>query len=151
MYQGLKEKARLSFLTCSVFWGSLFEVSRELELSGWSPDTSSFLMGFSMEKLEDRRPLAFLVGFVLLPVMVACADALGVITTKDERDLSFLLAGNGTEGATSGAFAFLPFKGKILALISCKLWSGLSFSSGTQPKSMLQIGQHSNSSSESLS
>lgn len=80
-----------------------------------------------MEKLEDRRLLAFLVGFVLLPVMVACADTLGVLTTKDESDLSFLLAGNGTEVTTSGSGAstFLPFKGKTLDLTSCKLWSGL--------------------------
>ena len=78
-----------------------------------------------MEKLEARRPLAFLVGFVLLPVMVACVDTVGVLTTKDERDLSFLLAGNGTEGAGSGVFTFLPFKGKTLALTSCKVWSGL--------------------------
>jgi len=81
-----------------------------------------------MEKLEDRRLLAFLVGFVLLPVMVVCTDTLGVLTTKDERDLSFLLAVNGSEAATisgSGAFTFLPFKGKILALTSCLVWSGL--------------------------
>lgn len=78
-----------------------------------------------MEKLVDRRPLAFLEGFVLLPVIVACVDTLGVLTTKDERDLSFLLAGNGIEVTTSGAFTFLPFKGKTLALTSCKLWSGL--------------------------
>lgn len=123
----LKEKSQIvSPTTCPVFWANLFALSGELELSGWSSsNSSSFLMGFSREKLDERRPLAFLVDFVLLPVMVACVDTLGVLTTKDERDLSFLLAGNGTEGATSGAFTFLPFKGKILALTSCKLWSGL--------------------------
>ena len=78
-----------------------------------------------MEKLEDRGPLAFLVGFVLLPVMVACVDTLGVLTTSDESDLSFLLAGNAIGGKTSAALALLLFEGKTLALRSCKLWSGL--------------------------
>lgn len=78
-----------------------------------------------MEKLEARKPLAFLVGLVLLPVMVTCVDTLGVLTTKDESDLSFLLAGIVIEGTASGVLAFLFFKGKILALTSCKLWSGL--------------------------
>lgn len=70
------------------------------------------------------RALAFLVGFVLLPVIVDCVDALGVLT-KDESDLSFLLAGNGCEGSASGAFSFVSFEGKILDLTSCQLWSGL--------------------------
>jgi hypothetical protein len=79
-----------------------------------------------MEKLEDRRLLAFLVGSVLLPVMVDCADTLGVLTTKDERDLSFLLAGNGTEAATtSGSFTSLRFEGKTMYLRFSLLWSSL--------------------------
>jgi hypothetical protein len=74
-----------------------------------------------MEKLEDRRLLAFLVGFVLLPVFVDCADTLGVLTTKDERDLSFLLAGTGTDSTeaatTSGSFTSLRFEGKTMYLM----------------------------------
>lgn len=128
-YNNVLWRARISLSTCPLFWRNLFEASGELELSGQSSSSSaSFLIDLSMEKLEDRRLLAFLVGFVLLPVMVVCTDTLGVLTTKDERDLSFLLAGNGSEAATasgSGAFTFLPFKGKILALTSCLVWSGL--------------------------
>lgn len=78
-----------------------------------------------MEKLELRN--AFLaVAFDLLPVSVDCVDTLGVLTTNEDRDLSFLLTGNVTEGITiSGAFTFLLLKGNILALTSCILWSGL--------------------------
>lgn len=79
-----------------------------------------------MENLEPCKAAAFLATALdLLPVMVAWVDTLGVLTTNDDRDLSFLLAGNVLEGTTSGAFIFLLLKGKILALTSCRLWSGL--------------------------
>lgn len=79
-----------------------------------------------MVKLQPRNVAALLAtAFVRLPVMVACVDTLGVLTTNDESDLSFLLAGNVAEGKASGAFTFLLLKGKIFALTSCKLWSGL--------------------------
>jgi len=120
------EKSIIVFLTCPALFADLFEVSGEHELS-WrsSSNSSSFLMSFSTEKPEPCRPSAFLVGFVLLPVMVDCVDTLGVLTTKDESDLSFLLAGNSTEGIATAAFCFLLLKGKILFLKSCKLLSGL--------------------------
>lgn len=126
MNQDNKKKSLIAFLTCPAFLEELFEVSGKHELS-WrsSSNSSSFLTSFSMGKLEPCRPLAFLVGFVLLPVMVDCVDTLGVLTTKDESDLSFLLAGNSTEGPATGAFSFLFLKGKILFLKSCKLLSGL--------------------------
>lgn len=83
-------------------------------------------MSFSIENLEPCKAEAFLeTALDLLPVMVAWVDTLGVLTTNDESDLSFLLAGNVVEGTASGAFTFLLLKGKILALTSCKLWSGL--------------------------
>lgn len=51
---------------------------------------------------------AFLaMDFDLLPVMPTCVDTLGVLTTNDERDLSFLLAGNATGVTTSGALTFI--------------------------------------------
>lgn len=79
-----------------------------------------------MENLEPCKAAAFLATALdLLPVIVTCVDTLGVSTTNDDSDLSFLLAGNVAEGTTSGAFTFLLLKGKILALTSCKLWSGL--------------------------
>lgn len=81
---------------------------------------SSFLTDFSIEK-EDPRGF-FLEGtFDLLPVIVVCVDTLGVLTTSDESDLSFLLNGNVTEGTTSGAFTLLLFEGNIFPLTSCKL------------------------------
>lgn len=86
--------------------------------------------GFSMEKLEPRD---FFLGvtFDLLPVIVivvlvgVCGEGetLGAVTTSDESDLSFLLKGT----TTSGAFTLLLLYGKIFALRSCKLWSGLFF------------------------
>lgn len=83
-------------------------------------------MDLSTKKLDPCKVEAFLAtALVLLPVMVAWVDTLGVLTTNDESDLSFLLAGSVAEGITSGAFTFLLLKGKILALTSCKLWSGL--------------------------
>ena len=117
----------LASFTCLMFWVNLFRVSGELELAGRSPtESSSFLMSFSIEKPEPLKAVAFLAtDFVLLPVIVVCVDTLGVLTTKDESDLSFLLTGNVTGSTTSGAFTFLLLKGKILALTSCKLWSGL--------------------------
>lgn len=103
---------------------SLFEISRELELSWWSSTESSFLTNLSTEKLEPRG--FFLAGtFDLFPVKVVCGDTLGVLTTSDESDLSFLLNGNVTEGTASGDLTLLRFEGKILLLTSCKLWSGL--------------------------
>ena len=88
--------------------------------------TSSFLIGSSMKKLEPRPGALFLAkDFVLLPVNSVCIDTLGVLTTNDDKDLSFLLTGSEIDGATSGDLIFLLLKGKILALISCKLWSGL--------------------------
>ena len=120
------EKSLIAFPTCPPFLADLFEVSGEHELSWWSSsNSSSFLMSFSMEKLDPCRPLAFLAGFVLLPVMVDCVHTLGVLTTKDESDLSFLLAGNSAEETDTGAFSFLFLKGKILFLKSCKMLSGL--------------------------
>lgn len=89
-----------------MFWVNLFKVSSELELSSWSsPEPSSFLRDFSIEKLEPHN--AFLAtDFVLLPVIPVCEDTLGVLTTSDESDLSFLLTGNATEVTISGAFTF---------------------------------------------
>lgn len=87
-------------------------------------ESSSFLTDFSTEKLEPRD--FFLeVTLDLFPVNVVCGDTLGVLTTSDESDLSFRLNGNVIEGVTSGAFTRLRLYGKILALTSCKLWSGL--------------------------
>jgi hypothetical protein len=128
VYRELKVKSYIvSLATCPLFRRNLFEVSGELELSGQlSNNSSSCWIDFSMEKLEDRRLLVFLVGSVLLPVMVDCADTLGVLTTKDERDLSFLLAGNGAEAATtSGSFTSLRFEGKTMYLRFSLLWSSL--------------------------
>ena len=122
-----KESKLLASFTCFLVWATLFRDSGELELSGQSStESSSFLMGSTMEKLEPRRAVLFLAtAFVLLPVKPVCIDTRGVLTTKDESDLSFLLTGSGIGGITSGTLIFLLLKGKILALISCKLWSGL--------------------------
>ena len=116
-----------SSCTCLIFWVNLVKVSGELKPSGCSStESSSFLTGFSIGKLEPRKADAFLdTALDLLPVIAVCVDTLGVLTTNDESDLSFLLTGNVTEAVTSGAFTFLLLKGKILILTSCKLWSGL--------------------------
>jgi hypothetical protein len=77
---------------------------------------------------EDDPLQNLLSAFVLLPVNPVCIGTLGVLTTNDDSDLSFLLTGSEFVGVTSGASTFLLFNGKILALISCKLWSGLHIS-----------------------
>ena len=100
--------------------------------------------------MGDSRFLA--TDFDLFPVRTDMADILGVLTTNEERDLSFLLPINGaersdswtgtasgtastaseTEGTASvteetvaGSLTFFLLEGKILALKSCKLWSAL--------------------------
>lgn len=80
-----------------------------------------------MPKLHPRKAAAFLATFLdLLPVKpLLCIDTLGVFTTNEDSDLSFLFTGNEAKGETSGALIFLLLRGNILALISCKLWSGL--------------------------
>ena len=110
----------------------LLSVSGELEPS-WrsSPESSSFLGVSSAVGLPPLGTDPFLTpALVLLPVTPACIDTLGVLTTKDDSDLSFLLAGGETEAGTSGASTFLLFKGNILALMSCRLWSGLQYKKG---------------------
>lgn len=127
-YACLRSKGTWNILvivfTCLKFCVSLLEIARELELSWWSSmESSSFLTDLSTEK----DPRGFFLGgpFDLLPVKVVCGDTLGVQTTSEDSDLSFLLNGNVTEGTTSGAFTLLLFEGNIFHLTSCKLWSGL--------------------------
>lgn len=105
---------------------TLLRVSGEHELS-WqiSVGSSSFLIDSPTTKLEARIGALFLAtDLVLLAVNPVLIDTFGVLTTNDDKDLSFLLTGSEIEGVTSGVLTFL-LKGKILALISCKLWSGL--------------------------
>lgn len=83
-------------------------------------------MGSSTEKVDSREAASLLLAyFVLFPVITFWGDTLGVLTPNDDRDLSFLFAGNGTEATSSIAMAFGFSEGKILVLRSCKLWSGL--------------------------
>lgn len=63
--------------------------------------------------------------YFLLLVGQDWGDALGAVTTKEERDLSFLLAGNGAEATVPDALSIFVSNAKILALRSCKLWSTL--------------------------
>ena len=72
----------------------------------------------------------FLPALFLLPVTPACMDTLGVLTTNDDSDLSFLLAGGEFTGVTSGSAICLLLGGKILALISARLLSGLHYAKG---------------------
>lgn len=112
-------------LTWFLSW-TLLRISGEFEFSGKiSVGSSSFLVGSSIAKLEARTGALFLpTDLVLLPVNPALIDTFGVLTTNEDKDLSFLLTGSEIEGVTSGVLIFL-LKGKILALMSCKLWSGL--------------------------
>lgn len=116
---GIREQVSIIF-TCFLFCMILFSVSGELDPSRRSSmESSSFLGVSSVAGLAPLGAELFLTpALVLLPVTPACMDTLGVLTTKDDSDLSFLLAGGETEGATSGASTFLPLRGKILALIS---------------------------------
>lgn len=83
-------------------------------------------MGSSTGKVDSRAAESLLAAdFVLFPVITVWDDTLGVLTPNEDRDLSFLLAGNGTEATSSGAMTFDFSEGKILAVKSCKLWSGL--------------------------
>lgn len=64
-------------------------------------------------------------GFDLLPLRLGLAGTLGVLTTNEDRDLSFLLAGNGIEHTASGAPELILLEGKSLNLSSRKLLSPL--------------------------
>lgn len=88
--------------TCFIFLVNLFKLLGEPELSGWSST------GFSTVKVEPLDAFRA-VDFDLLPVMPDCVETLGVLITNDERDLSFLLAGNANVAvcANSGAFIFI--------------------------------------------
>ena len=79
-------------------------------------------MGSSIRGLNPRKLEALLViTFVLLPVKPDCVATLGVLTTNEESDLSFLLTGNVIVGTASGSLTFLLLKGKIFDRTSCKL------------------------------
>lgn len=72
-----------------------------------------------------KAAAAFLVTtFVRRPVDPVGVN-LGVWTTNEEIDLSFLLLGGESGDATSSALIFFLLKGKILDLTSCRLWSAL--------------------------
>ena len=107
--------------TCFLFWEILLGDSGELERVGWSSADSGEL------KPEARRAaVAFLTPALdLLPVNPVCIGTLGVLTTRDDKDLSFLFAGSAIEGTTSDALTFFLLKGNIFPRISCRLWSGL--------------------------
>lgn len=78
-------------------------------------------MNSSTEKVGSREAESLLTeDFVLFPVITVWDDTLGMLTPSDDRDLSFLLVGNGIANS-SGATAFDFSGGKILALKSCKL------------------------------
>lgn len=77
-------------------------------------------MGFLREKLGPRRDLLATV-FVRRPVKPVWLDTRGVLITSEERDLSFLLTGNETEGKTAGVSTFPLLEGKTFAITSCKL------------------------------
>ena len=109
----------MSSFTCLLFRVTLFWESCELELTGWSSAESSFLVCSSTAKTPR------IAAFILLPVKPVWIGTLGVLTTNEDSDLFFLLSGSEFVGVTSGASTFLLFRGKILALISCRLWSVL--------------------------
>lgn len=103
----------------------LLRVSGELKSSIRS-SSFSFLPHSLIGGLGALKFAALLTtALVLFPVKVDWAAILGVLTTNDDIDRSFLLTGEGTEGVTSGAVTFFPLGGKIFALMSCRLWSGL--------------------------
>lgn len=87
--------SRLSAFSCSCF-------------------TDSLTIGPKPRKAEVLRGIAF----VRRPVKPAGVETLGVLTTNEESDFSFLLRGNVT---ASGASTFLLLKGNIFDLISCRL------------------------------
>lgn len=116
----------MPFLTFRLL--SLLGESCELDPAAVSSAEDSFFLLFSSSKTKvEFLELAALLAraFVLLPVVPVCIDTLGALTTKDESNLSFFFGCGGAGGKTSGASIFLLLRGKILALMSCKLWSGL--------------------------
>jgi len=70
-----------------------------------------------------REAAALLLALVLFPVKPVRFTTLGVSTTKEERDLCFLFAGNVVTAFGASTFIFLI--GNTLLLISSRLWSGL--------------------------
>lgn len=77
-------------------------------------------MGSLRGKLGPRKAL-LATAFVRCPLKPVWLDTRGVLITSEERDLSFLLTGNETEGTTRGVSTFLLLEGKIFAITSCKL------------------------------
>lgn len=113
---------------------SLLGESCELEPAAISSAEDSFILLFSSSKTKvEFRELATLLAraLVLLPVAPICIETLGVLTTKDDSNLSFFFGCSGARGKASGASIFLLLSGKILALMSCKLWSGLQVIKGS--------------------
>ena len=122
VYQNKRDREQVIsiFFTCLFFWVNFLSVSGELALSVWS--SSSFFTPLLVnEPLLPRTSFLMRDFVVLFPVVPVCAESLGVFTTKDEIDLSFLLAGN----VISRSLSLFRFRGNILALRSCKMWSGL--------------------------
>jgi len=144
---------RSVLFTCLLGCGALFELAGKLELWEWlSQLSNSFFTGSSIIgprpcKEAAAAAAAFLATALVRRPVKPVVFTLGVLTTSEEIDLSFLLVGSAIEDATSSALIFFLLNGKSFDLTSCKLWSALSFSVGVQPRSILHTGQHSTSSS----
>lgn len=118
-----------TLFTCLLFWVILLRVSDELELSARPSLSFSFLLTSVTVGLGPRIAAALLpTALDLLPVKLFWVAILGVLTTNEDRDRSFRMTGKEKEGVTSGALTFRLLNGKILALMSCRLWSGLHIS-----------------------
>lgn len=120
------KKLRKRIAACFLQGSSLFGLADEF--SGRSSWLLSFILFMDswISGLSPQNVAAFLAAaLVRLPCKDVCAAIWGMLTTNDESDLSFLLAGNVTRGKFSRASIFLLFNGNILDLKSCRLWSAL--------------------------
>lgn len=120
----MANRRRKKNLTCLLLIADLLGFPEfSVSLSTYS---SSLLTDSWVPGLCPRNMAALLAtALVCLPVKLVCVANRGVLTTNEERDLSFLLTGKERSGKFSGASTFLLLKGNIFALKSCKLWSGL--------------------------
>ena len=122
---------RSVLFTCLLGCGALFELAGKLELWEWlSQLSNSFFTGSSIIgprpcKEAAAAAAAFLATALVRRPVKPVDFTLGVLTTSEEIDLSFLLVGSEIGDATSSALIFFLLNGKSFDLTSCKLWSAL--------------------------
>jgi hypothetical protein len=100
----------------------LLKLSSKLELSAFLLVLSlSFFTGGMIGPRSRNAAADFLVDALVRRPVKLFGVISGVLTTNEEIDLSFLLAGGAIGDSTSSALTFFLFNGNIFDLTSCIL------------------------------